>query len=695
MVAEMERAAKLQKLNTFRRILPHVTASALDAILAAVKKFGIPELSDRDSMREAMNMESMSNATPFGPILQYISLITKDGEPKQLPIAHPFALLWNSVASSANLRKFFKDRLVEKPSTPEDPWHLILYSDEVTPGNVLAPMNNRKFQADYFSFLEFGINALSHEESWWCVFIEFSTVVNDLSAGMSQVFCVILKTFFSADGLHLASGGIQLPFQPNALRLFAKIGMFIQDGGAHKTTWHCRGDGASKFCLLCRNVFTASSNIVDEDGSNLLRCNVIKKADLIPARGADMRKTARYLEAKADLIPPMSVDDFTNEQQALGMTHHKHALLLDRSLDHMLDVTKVYMHDWMHGLFVQGVVNITVYLLLEVFIMKGYSCAYESLSGYIKLWRWPGRIHANHLHELFSEGRPKKHRKAHQIKCQASDMLSLIGVIAVFALQVLLPLNLANDACYAFMALADIVDFIVSTSRAKVEPAALDALVEKFLDLFAGAFGIEWMTPKFHWQLHFGDHLKRFKVLVNCFVLERKHRIAKRYATDMKNVSKHANASLLMEVTSHHMALLNAPNVFNFEAGPIAGTPAREHIKTLLAQSLGCADSARVLVSMNSRHSALGFSRKGDVVLIKDGNSVKAGQVLLHASVDGIPVSIVSCWQLHSINHDAGIAKWHVSDSKMLIETTDILDSVCHTELSRKLVTTILPPEFR
>ena len=77
--------------------------------------------------------------------------------------------------------------------------------------------------------------------------------------------------------------------------------------------------------------------------------------------------------------------------------------------------------------------------------MKGYSCAYESLSGYIKLWRWPGRIHANHLHELFSEGRPKKHRKAHQIKCQASDMLSLIGVIAVFALQVLLPLNLASN----------------------------------------------------------------------------------------------------------------------------------------------------------------------------------------------------------------------------------------------------------
>ena len=686
----MERAAKLQKLNTFRRQLPHVTARALDAILDAVKKQGLPELIDRDAMREARNLESMS-AGPFGPILQYITLIDIHDQPRQLPIAHPFALLWSSLESSAHLRKFLEERLAEKPSTPDNPWHLILYSDEVTPGNAMSPMNKRKFQAVYFSFLELGINALSHEESWWCVLVEFSTVVNALSAGMSQVFSAILKTFFSADGLNLARGGMQLPLN-NSMRLFAKIGMFIQDGGAHKSTWHCRGDGASKFCLLCRNVFTESSNIVDEDGSNLLRCNVIKKADLVPARCADMRKSARYLEK---LKGTMNNEDFTEHEKALGMTHHKHALLLDRSLDGWLDVTKVYLHDWMHGLFVGGVVNITVFLLLEVFIVARHIHVYESLSGYIKMWSWPKRVHANQLHELFSVSGKEKHRKACKIKAQASDLLSLMGVIAVFAQQVLMPLNIANDACHAFMALADVVDFIVSSSRAKVEPAAVDDLVEKFLELFADAFGKEWTTPKFHWLLHFGDALDRYNVLVNCFVLERKHRTPKRYATEMRNVNNNGNASLLMEVTSHHFAVLNAPGVFNFGAGPIEGTPASQEVRSLLAESLGFADSARVLVSLNSRHSAVGFSSKGDVVLIKDGHSkFIAGKVMLHASVDGVPVSLVSCWQLHSIRH--GTAKWHVrDDSNMLIETTDILDSVIHTKLSQKLVTTILPPEFR
>ena len=43
-----------------------------------------------------------------------------------------------------------------------------------------------------------------------------------------------------------------------------------------------------------------------------------------------MRRAARYLESKVGTIGP---GEFTELQQALGITHHQHALLLDRSLD--------------------------------------------------------------------------------------------------------------------------------------------------------------------------------------------------------------------------------------------------------------------------------------------------------------------------------------------------------------------------
>ena len=43
------------------------------------------------------------------------------------------------------------------------------------------------------------------------------------------------------------------------------------------------------------------------------------------------------------------------------------------------------------------------------------------------------------------------------------------------------------------------------------------------------------MIPKFHWLLHFPAWLKRFRTLISCFVRERKHKMVKRYANDMRN----------------------------------------------------------------------------------------------------------------------------------------------------------------
>ena len=67
-----------------------------------------------------------------------------------------------------------------------------------------------------------------------------------------------------------------------------------------------------------------------------------------------------------------------------------------------------------------------------------------------------------------------KRREAQRIKCQASDMLSLMGVLAVFTHQVLLNgYGTCTDACNAFLALADVV-----------EPSSLDNLVEKVFGAF-------------------------------------------------------------------------------------------------------------------------------------------------------------------------------------------------------------------
>ena len=143
----------------------------------------------------------------------------------EVPLANPFAMLAKcaNTLGDHDFSAFFLSRLKEKPPSPEQPWSLILYSDEVTPGNVLAVRNDRKFHGIYFSFIELGVNALSREESWFVLVVEFSNTVNELSAGISQVFSKCIRYFFQADGFNLATAGMMLDFPGESVRFWAKL----------------------------------------------------------------------------------------------------------------------------------------------------------------------------------------------------------------------------------------------------------------------------------------------------------------------------------------------------------------------------------------------------------------------------------------------------------------------------------------
>ncbi len=313
------------------------------------------------------------------------------------------------------------------------------------------------------------------------------------------------------------------------------------------------------------------------------------------ASSNDLRKVARYLAAKAGT---MTNDAFAELQQSLGVTHHDHALLLDRSLDDIVQPTEVFMHDWMHGLFVDGVANVMVYLMFESFIQNGMPLIYETFCDYAATWKWPLKFHGDHLAEIFETSRRDKHRAASHIKCQASDMLSLIGVLAVFTKKVLVRIGSCNAECAAFLAFVDVVDLITNTQRFTVSPHALRDAVHKFLSLFTETFGFEWLTPKFHWLLHFAKSLQVLGVLLNCFALERKHRIEKRYATEIENTSRNASKSILMEVVSHQFSMLDRPGAFMFEVGLVGGRPASDTLSLAIADALDLdvGDEARSLI---------------------------------------------------------------------------------------------------
>jgi hypothetical protein len=272
-------------------------------------------------------------------------------------------------------------------------------------------------------------------------------------------------------------------------------------------------------------------------------------------------------------------------------------------------------------------------------------------------------------------------------------MLGLLSVMALFVQQVLLQLHLHDNACHAFHALVDLVDVITSTSRGVVLPSDLLAAVEKFLALFVSAFGVEWLTPKFHWLLHFHKHLLKFGILLNCFVLERKHRVAKRYAEQMQNKSSRTSTALLSEVINHHFGMLDDGLVFDFTVGLLNGKVASQRLRDLLAEPMGLSDDGILKVANESRFNALGTCKKNDVVLVRFNRTLRAGRVLLHCDAAGIPISLIMMWEHHRT--EGTYALWRQSDIAELVDTGDILDTMVYQVLPSGIVGTILPPEHR
>ena len=486
--------------------MPHVTASALDAILKGIKEAGLPDLISRRAMREARDQVMHAN-TQFGPILKTMDVIGQSGEILHIPYADPFAMLAVTVEHHPEFARMLQRCLEERPPSPDQPWSIILYTDEVTPGDPVAPFNLRKLQACYWSFLELGANVLSKEEAWFTLMTEFSEMINQVASGLSQTFGSLVKTFFQPDGFNIGGAGIGLQLGEVNIRLWAKAGIVLQDGGAHKYVWCSRGHGASKSCLLCNNLFSRESRLVDTDATHMLVCDALRYDDLIPTSDEELRTRARFLAGISGTAAPA---EFDNYQQALGLTYLPHNILLDRYLDTILSPTESFTHDPMHCFFADGIVNICVYLLFEAFIGARMTTIYETFQEYASHWKWPKRLNAHRLEDVFGRSRRDKHRKAQRIKCHASDMLSLMPVLVAFTHQVLLRLGTCDAECQAFLALAGLVDLVFSSAKmhVQVQPFMVLAAAHRYLDLFVAAFGMDWLIPKDHWPLHFADTLE-------------------------------------------------------------------------------------------------------------------------------------------------------------------------------------------
>jgi hypothetical protein len=244
-----------------------------------------------------------------------------------------------------------------------------------------------------------------------------------------------------------------------------------------------------------------------------------------------------------------------------------------------------------------------------------------------------------------------------------------------------------DNACKAFLALSDLLEFVHLSNRSGISDATIAAAVHKFLSLFVAAWGETKLIPKCHWLLHFAKQYATHGMLLSCFVNERYHRIAKRYANDATNTSNDASRNLLKEVVCHVLQKVSEPSAFDFNVGLVDGrvtsVAARKRVLSFLGlDDDDVDDGICVRVGAESRFSLFGTCFKDDVVLVDIDGVMHAGKVILHAEIGDEPWSVIEPWAAKSFDPSSGYAEWNVGDERIVLETKCILDAVVYTKLA-------------
>jgi hypothetical protein len=612
-------------------------------------------------------------------------------ESRTLEYVNPQAYLDVLFSQRGSYFELLRDTHERTPSSFERPWRVILYADEVDPGNVLAHRHMRKVWSFYMSVLEFGAFALSNEEAWITLATKPTHETSTISGGISQIMKVILLSLFH--GTFRADCGLTFVDSTtgHVMRIFLDVGVFLLDGAAHKLLWHTKGDNGMRFCLMCENLFTHYSEIAHHDATRTLVCDILSLDGVIRAKDADIRASLQRLAAAH-----AAGDDYDRRSQAAGFNHEPHNLITEPRLTQFVRPTEQFCHDGMHGMLAGGVLNTTALLTLEAAAAALGNNVYEACEDYVQRHTWPLSLHhtSKNLHDVFSPARCDKHRKNGAIGCQASEMLALMMVLASFAREVLGKTPALKDYVDCFIAACDVVATFFDAAYGCVTGAMLRLKITIFMDLFEACGWGEHAHAKFHWLLHMPEHLDKWEFALTCFVTERKHRLVKRFAAFIQNTRTYQQ-SVLREVTAAHITSMRERGAFTFSVGLVdAVHAAPRKLKLFLEERLGC-DLRRVDTARTARYGARGKACVRDIVLFQmDGApDLCAGEVWAHARYDDVNATLVSCWRSVAVDRAAGTALWERHDGDpQLVHTHDILHACIYRALrDARYVQTLLP----
>ena len=238
----------------------YVSFSVREAILKDLKELGCipPDLAISRRRMQAARKETAQRDTPYGRLLTTRTFTTTEGA-VDFPVQNPLAMLYVAMADGPRFARYVRTAIQDQGApTPQAPWSIIFYIDEVTCGNPLAVRGDakRKVQGVYWTIYHLGDAAMCDESCWFEIIAFRSSEVVEFVGGCSHLLDVCMSCFFDPNGHDVR---YSLPFDLmgyGSFRLSLEVEMLIADIKALTECIGANGVSAIMPCFFCRQILS-------------------------------------------------------------------------------------------------------------------------------------------------------------------------------------------------------------------------------------------------------------------------------------------------------------------------------------------------------------------------------------------------------------------------------------------------------
>ena len=461
--------------------------------------------STRQRLTNAVKKHAVA-PTPYGPVVQQMTL-PLDALP-QWSFVHPMAFLYHMTSISAAFADVMR-------SVAVGPLRLIVYIDEISPGNPLRPEKSRTLQAIYWAFADWPQHVLQRTACWPVFGTIRSSLVKKLPGDVSGLMKRVLHVFFPANGSSLANG-IYLCCGSVRFVVKATFYGFLADEKAHKELSLTKGASGMKPCITCHNVFNRVRPSALADGCVHISCT---DSNLFQTN------TNEAIFAFYDHVAASAPGDRAKLETQLGVKYDPDGLLGDLHLRSFYKPVDHTLRDWLHTLVSGGVCNVECAAVINALQRHGIALGVlaEFLDAFV-LAKRHGKTDVAWL------SKKRLGKKGDTLQSFSGVMLSLVPIMAAFLDDVIPSEHPLHDNAVCFRLLTSILLICslgpeLAMNYINVLKELIDAHAILFVKLYPNA-----QRPKFHHLFHIVDGMQYLGKLLSCFVTERKHRTTKRCA---------------------------------------------------------------------------------------------------------------------------------------------------------------------